>query len=137
MTTLKERALFVEKECKGGQDIGYIHHEIKDIKITEPTKPPATVDRCDRAVWAKEYEKYREKKCILEELKPMTYALLLGQCSPGVMTKLEGQEKYAGDKANRDLVGLLKLIQGICCNFEAKTKPYWALTGAKTRFALF
>ena len=53
------------------------------------------------------------------------------------MTKLEGQEKYTEVKENQDLVGLLKLVQAICCNFEAKTKPYWALMGAKTCFALF
>ena len=72
----------------------------------------------------------------LEELKSTSYAIMLEQCSQGVMAKLEGQERYAEVKANWDLVGLLKLIQAICCNFEAKTKPYWALTGAKTCFAL-
>ena len=128
-TTLKELALFVEKEHKGGQDIGYILREMKDIKLTEPTKLPTTADEYDKAVWAEDYEEYREKKRKLEELKSMTYALVLGQCSPGVMTKLEGQEKYAEVKANWDRVGLLQLIQAICCNFKAKTKPYWALTG--------
>ena len=48
-----------------------------------------------------------------------------------------GQEKDIDVKTNHDLIGLLKLIQTTCCNFEAKIKPYWALTGAKTHFDLF
>ena len=77
---------------------------MKDIKVTEPTKLPTTADEYNKAVWAEDYKEYREKKYKLEELKSVTYALVLG----GVMTKLEGQEKYAKVKANRDLVGLLK-----------------------------
>ena len=88
--TLKELAHFVEKEHKGGQDIGYIFHEMKDTKLTEPTKLPTTADEYYRAIWPENYEEYREKKCKLEELKSMTYALVLGQSLPGVMTKLEG-----------------------------------------------
>ena len=49
-TTLKELVLFVEKEHKGGHDIGCILCEIKDIKLTGPTKPPTTADEYDRAV---------------------------------------------------------------------------------------
>ena len=114
------------------KDIGYILCEMKDIKLTESTKSPTTTDEYDKALWAEDYKEYREKKCKLEELKSMTYALVFGQCSPGVMTKLEGQQKYAEIKANHDQVGLLKLIQEIFCFFEVKTKPNLALTGAKT-----
>ena len=107
------------------------------MKLTEATKLPATADKYDKAVWAEGYKEYREKKHTPEELKSIKYALMLGQCSPGVMTKLEEQEMYAEVKANLDLARPLKLIQGICCNFEAKTKPHWTLTGAKTSVALF
>ena len=67
----------------------------------------------------------------------MSFALGLGQSSPGVISKLEGQSGHAAVHKNRDLLGLLTLIQGICCKCEKNTKSYQALAHAKKCLSLF
>lgn len=109
---------------------------MNDITVTAPTRPSATVDKYVKAVWNKDYEQCGEKKRKLEELKSMAYALVLRQCSPCIMMKLEGKYGYINVKKNRDLRGLLNLIEAICCNFDAKTKPYWVLMRAHFRLTL-
>ena len=61
-TTLKELALFAKNEHAGGQDISFILHQMKDIKLIEPIKLPATAGQYVKAVWAEDYKEYREKK---------------------------------------------------------------------------
>ena len=103
-TPLKELALSVEHAYKGSQHIGYIFRELRDVSSTEPTRPGARADKFNKAVWAEDYKEYQVKKRKLEELKSMAYALVLGQCSPIIITELEGQEKYATIKNILDLV---------------------------------
>ena len=67
----------------------------------------------------------------------MAFALVLGQWSPGVILKLERQEDPGKFCKERDLLGLLKFIQGICCKFETNTRPFWMLTQAKKGLYLF
>ena len=73
----------------------------------------------------------------LEQLKSVAFALVLGQSSSGVISRLEGQTEHAAVHKNRDLLGLLTLIQGTCCKFETNTNLYWALAQAKTCLSLF
>ena len=47
-TTLKELALYVEHEFKGGEEIGYIFRERKDVTATLPPKPTGMMDEYDK-----------------------------------------------------------------------------------------
>ena len=48
---LKELALCVEKEYKGGEDIGYIFRELKDVQVLLPPKPALEADEFDKLIW--------------------------------------------------------------------------------------
>ena len=54
----------------------------------------------------------------------MDYALILGQCLSRVTAKPEGQLGYKKIRNERDLLGLLQLIQGICCKFETNVTAW-------------
>ena len=51
--------------------------------------------------------------------------------------KLDGQPGHETIGARRDLVGLLKLIQSICCKFKANTQAAYALLQAMKEVFLF
>ena len=67
----------------------------------------------------------------------MAFALVFGLSSQGGCSKLEGQAGYAQVREERELLGLIKLMQGISYKFEKGTKPLWALHQAKKRLSLF
>ena len=85
----------MEREFKGGDKIGYIFRELKDITIELPPKPTGVMDDYDKVIWSNSYKEKSEKKAALEELKSMAFALVLGQSSPGVVLKLEGQTGFS------------------------------------------
>ena len=76
--TSKELALYVEKEYKGGEDIGYIFRELKDVQVLLPPKPAAEADQFDQLIWQEEYKDEREKFRRLEENKSKAFELALG-----------------------------------------------------------
>jgi hypothetical protein len=54
----------------------------------------------------------------LEENKKHVYALVIGQCSSNLDSKLQGSATFAQAKADQDVVQLLLVIQGYCCPFN-------------------
>ena len=107
-TTLKELALYVDKEYKGGEDIGYIFRELTDVQVLLPPKPAPEADEFDMLIWQEKYKDKREKLRRLEESKSKAFALALGQRSPNVTNKLESQPGHKKIRETRDILGLLK-----------------------------
>ncbi len=50
---------------------------------------------------------------------------------PSLQTKLKGQNDYNNVEANQDVVRLVELIRGICCNYDASSEPVMSLVQAK------
>ena len=65
---------------------------------------------------------YRTKKEKWEENRPRIYNLFLQHCPPKLETRLTSQEKWDQVRANRDVVGLLKMIRDITHNHN-ESKP--------------
>ena len=51
MASMEELALYVEREYKGGEDIGYIFREIKDVQVLLPPKLAPDADKFDKLIW--------------------------------------------------------------------------------------
>ncbi|KAL7469297.1 hypothetical protein ACHAXS_009567, partial [Conticribra weissflogii] len=77
------------------------------------------------------------KKNILEQTGKRAYALIKGQCSPALVTKLEGTPGYENAEKNQNVCELLELIRAICCQFDINTQGTHALTQAKRRVYVF
>ena len=102
-----------------------------------PSKSSGVTDEYDKVIWSENYKRVSKRINKLAKLKVMAYALLLGQCSPSVVSMLEGQSGYAEIQKDRDLLGLIKLVQRVCCKFETTTQPFGALHKANKRLSLF
>jgi hypothetical protein len=66
----------------------------------------------------------------LEENKKHTYALVIGQCSSNLDSKLQGSTAFAQAKADQDVVQLLLVIRGYCCHFDDHQQSMWAFEQA-------
>ena len=51
IATLKELALYEEREYKGGEDIGYIFRELKDVQVLLHLKLVPEADEYDTLIW--------------------------------------------------------------------------------------
>jgi hypothetical protein len=54
----------------------------------------------------------KKKISLLEENKKRTYALVMGQCSPGLKSKIQGLNGYEAANKDQDVVALLLIICG-------------------------
>ena len=106
------------------------------MQVVLPAKPAPDADEFD-VIWQEEYKDKREKLRRLEENKSKAFTLTIGKFSLNVTNKLEGQPECRKVRETINVLGLLKLIQAICCKFESSIKPYWALVMAKKRLNLF
>jgi hypothetical protein len=73
----------------------------------------------------------------LEENKKRAYALVIGQCSPDLDSKLQGSTAFVQAKADQDVVQLLLVIQGYCCRFDDHQQSMYALEQAKHQVSTY
>ncbi len=50
------------------------------------------------------------------------YIIIYHQCSPYLKNDLEASDAFTKIRQDQDIFGLLKLIQGLCCSYDAKTQ---------------
>ncbi len=68
---------------------------------------------------------------MLAENVKKAYALILGQCSSMLSSKIKGSDKYTDASKDSDVVKLLKIIRGYCCNVTDHHKMTVALENTK------
>jgi hypothetical protein len=61
------------------------------------------------------------------------YIIVYHQCSPTLKNDLEASDKFATICLNQDVIGLLKLVQRLCCSYSAKTQGVMATVASHKR----
>ncbi len=62
----------------------------------------------------------------------------MGQCSPDfLVSNIHGAATYAAVNGSQDVVELLRLIRGYCCDFGAGQQSTWALKQAKHKVSIY
>jgi len=87
-----------------------------------------------KLIWEKALKKAINKKEEVEEGNKKLFALLIGQCSPAMVTKLEGSPGYDALYAAQDGIGLLATIRGIMCGVEQHLQPTWSIVSLLFKF---
>ncbi len=78
----------------------------------------------------------KAKNLLVENVKK-EYALILGQCSPKLISKIKWSDKYPAADLAQDVVQLLMIIRGYCCQFNNHQQSTWALENAKHHVSIF
>ena len=69
-------------------------------------------------IWKEEFKEAKKKKIALEENNKKAFALVYGLCSPKLISKIKGSNLWQKADKDQDVVQLLVIIQGYCCEFN-------------------
>jgi hypothetical protein len=132
----------IQKEYKGGPEIAKAIRDLSLPTIVIPAYPtPATagdpIDPGEVFLWQQDVTEAKKRKALLEENKKRAYAIVLGQCSTDLESKIKGADAYTRADADQDVVQLLKIIRGYCCKFEENQQSIVALESAKHRVSTY
>jgi hypothetical protein len=72
----------------------------------------AVIDTGEVFLWQRDATEAKKRITLLVENKEHLYALVLGQCSPELESKIKGADLYVQADCNQDVVQLLQIIKG-------------------------
>jgi hypothetical protein len=61
------------------------------------------------------------------------YIVIYHQCSPTLKNDLEAAPTFTTVCSNQDVIALLKLVQSLCCSYDAKTQSVMATVASHKR----
>ena len=91
------------------------------IKTDPNTNLPVPLASWEEYKWRQEYTKQSKKLKLYNNSMPKAYILLYNQCSTNLKNDLEASTAFRHVETSKDAIGLLKLIQGLCCSYDSKT----------------
>jgi hypothetical protein len=68
---------------------------------------------------------------------PKAYIHIYNQCSTNLKNDLEASTAFPHVEASKDAIGLLKLIQGLCCSYDSKTQSVMATVASQKKLFTF
>lgn len=89
--------------------------------ITAPALPVDRTDVFQIEEWKIAYKSYAERKEKRDLAIGTAYAIVIGQCSPAVIDRIEAHKRFDDINDRFDLIELLRLIQN-CMYTGATTK---------------
>jgi hypothetical protein len=136
---LKSIENFIQKNYKTCDDIVKAIQQLKHPTLdysrqptrAEHTKKDGTLDKdafnMAKFAWKEDYKgmKYRKDKC--NENESNAWALIYDQCSPELKNKLKGMSGYDKAKAGNDMIKLLTIIRGYCCQFDTLNDEFMSI----------
>jgi hypothetical protein len=84
------------------------------------------VTEVDLYLWKWEHAKAQDCKDKYNKNMAKAYIIVYHQCSPTLKNDLKASDTFATICSNQDVIGLLKLIQSLCCSYNAKTQGVMA-----------
>ena len=90
----------------------------KPTGLPDPNDSSRTlcVDEMDMHIWKRTFSKAHDRKDIYEENMAKAFIVIYHQCYPALKNDLKAATTFASIRSNQDVIGLLKLIQSLCCS---------------------
>ena len=135
--TLEEMITFVKTNFEHGSDAAYILKN-EELPVVEcPKEPEENASKSAQFKWEQNYKRYDARMEALRESQSKLFSLILGQCSPKLVSKLNSMQNYIEirDDAN-ECIALLSLIRSIFYNFTEQKNIYSAIDDAWRQYYL-
>jgi hypothetical protein len=87
--------------------------------------------------WKEKYNEQLKTLKIYNDSMPKAYIHLYNQCSTNLKNDLEASDAFAQVESSKDPIGLLKLIQGLCCSYDSKTQSVMATVASQKKLFTF
>jgi hypothetical protein len=97
------------------------------VKRPNQSDPEFTLDVFD---YQEDHKPMNERIKIYDAHESNKWALFFDQCSPSLKTLLKGAPDFQTARASNDVIGLISLIQGYCCQFDHQGHPHMSIAEA-------
>jgi len=87
--------------------------------------------------WKEEYNAQLKTLKVYNDSMPKAYIHLYNQCSTNLKNDLKAATSFAQVESKKDPIGLLKLIQGLCCSYDSKTQSVMATVASHKKLFTF
>ena len=126
---------YVKKNLKYSEDLTPLFLTQMTLPVlTKPPKPGAGADETDIIIWQEDVKDYSKRTRILRENLGAIQAVVWGQCSEAMQTKLKAISVHVEKAAEHDCAWFLKSIKAITMQFDDKRNGYYSLLDAMAGF---
>ena len=127
--TVEEVSNYMSRKYDYGGDIARMLRDRAeiDLKPNKPVHPGDGADKTDLRIWEKQVDEYVKRINAYDNNKEALFAILWGQCSDSMQTRLKTIDDFNNISEKRNCLSLLNEIQGITYKFETQRYPYEAL----------
>jgi hypothetical protein len=127
----------VNKTFTYPQDVASVCKAFKIVALVQP--PDLSEDDYKNSmgkkmIWETSMKTYMKRVDLLESNTRAIYAIVWGQCSPMMQSKLESLEDYEARSDTCDCIWLIQEIQGITHRFEGTRNVFISLDDAWTAY---
>jgi hypothetical protein len=123
----------INKTFSYPQDVASVCRSFEIVPLVQPeklTKEEYNGDMGKKMMWETSMKMYMKRTDLMESNTRAIYAIVWGQCSPMMQSKLESLEDYNTKSIACDCVWLLQEIQGITHRFEGTRNVFISLDDA-------
>jgi hypothetical protein len=129
--TLKGLANFLHTTCSA--EVASAILKMQAVAIPLENEPKARKDSSGQDLqltsweihkWKEEYNVQLKTFKVYNGSMPKAYINLYNQCSTNLKNDLDAANAFAQVESTKDPIGLLKLIQGLCCSYDSDSKRY-------------
>ena len=103
-------ALYVQREYTDGASVAFDMKTMIATMIVLPSTPASGASDAETFIWKEEYKEAKKKKNTLEANNKKAFALIYGQCSPKLISKIKASNLWEQANKDQDVVQLLKII---------------------------
>ena len=111
--------------------------DLPPLKTDPTTNQPLPLASWEEYKWRQDYAEQSKKLKLYTDSMPKAYIHLYNQCSTNLKNDLEASAAFPAVEAAKDAIGLLKLIQGLCCSYDSKTQSVMATVASQKKLFTF
>jgi hypothetical protein len=126
---------YVKKTLKYSEDLAPLFAESMAVPTLDmPDDPGETPSKTAEMIWAEEVKEYVKRTRALKSNLATIHAVIWGQCSEAMKSKVKSHSDYKINAANNDCFWFLKQIKAVTLQFDEKRNGFISLLNARTSF---
>jgi hypothetical protein len=125
----------VKKTMKYAGDLAPLFAiDISVPEVKRPTKPGMGSDEVDETIWREEVKDYVKQTRVLKDNMSSVMAIVWGQCSETMKTKLKSYAEYQDMYTSNDCVWILRQIKAVTLQFDSKRNGFISAMDTRASF---
>jgi hypothetical protein len=128
--TVEALGEYVSTNMKNSGNMLSLTEDLVLPTIPEPGEPSTDTSEFKKEVWRTQVKSYVSRLEVLDSNLKTAYAVVWGQCSTMMRTKVKACADFKENNASKDCVWLLKAIKGVMLQFEGQQDIFLSLDDA-------